>query len=368
MVKRQIENQINSQIKRERGISLIALIITIIILVILAGIGISSLTGENGIIKNSQNSKLQTEIAAGKEKLQLLYTEQFTEEFVQNNGNNIELGDYLNYIEEQGIPTKEEDGKSYAEVDGKIYEISEEQEHIKIDYVEEGEITEPRIEQIIVVEKTASTIEIKVEALRMEGGTYYYYIGTSENSLEEKGSNQEGEYIFEESGQAEKYYIKVIAESKDGKQAEKTIEVEMEKVPEAKGNIDYEITWEDGEATVTLSTKTKYNIEVSRDNIAYTQIRTVSGLENGEYIYARLTNGEISGEEIKIDIIDSTKPEIQINVEETTTKEIRITAIATDEESGIKGKPYKYYISESTDGFKETADGQNETGSYTFKK
>ena len=118
MVKRQIENQINSQIKRERGISLIALIITIIILIILAGIGISSLTGENGIIKNSQNSKLQTEIAAGKEKLQLLYTEQFTEEFVQNNGNNIELGDYLNYIEEQGIPTKEEDGKSYTFIQG----------------------------------------------------------------------------------------------------------------------------------------------------------------------------------------------------------------------------------------------------------
>ena len=134
-----------------------------------------------------------------------------------------------------------------------------------------------------------------------------------------------------------------------------------------KGNIDYEITWEDGEATVTLSTKTKYNIEVSRDNIEYSPLKTVSGLENGEYIYARLTNGEISGEEIKIDIIDSKKPEIQINVEETTTKEIRITAIATDEESGIKGKPYKYYISESTDGFKETADSQNETGSYTFK-
>ena len=141
-------------LKKQKGISLLSLIITIIILIILAGIGISSLTGENGIIKNSQNAKLQTEIAAGKEKLQLIYTEQFTEEFVQNNGNNIELGDYLNYIEEQGIPTKEEEGKSYAEVDGKIYEILQEGENIKIDYVEEGEITEPRINQIIVVEKT----------------------------------------------------------------------------------------------------------------------------------------------------------------------------------------------------------------------
>ena len=69
------------------------------------------ITGENGIIKNSQNSKLQTEIAAGKETLQIMYIEQFSE----NRGNNIELENYLNYIEEQGIPTKEEDGKSKIE-------------------------------------------------------------------------------------------------------------------------------------------------------------------------------------------------------------------------------------------------------------
>ena len=44
-----------------------ALVITIIVLLILAGISIGMLTGDNGIIKNSKNAKEQTEIASEKE-------------------------------------------------------------------------------------------------------------------------------------------------------------------------------------------------------------------------------------------------------------------------------------------------------------
>ena len=51
------------------GITLIALVVTIVILLILAGISIGILTGENGLIKQSQNAKTQTEIAEEKEVL-----------------------------------------------------------------------------------------------------------------------------------------------------------------------------------------------------------------------------------------------------------------------------------------------------------
>ena len=43
--------------RRERGITLIALVITIIVLLILAGVSISMLTGENGIITQAQTAK-----------------------------------------------------------------------------------------------------------------------------------------------------------------------------------------------------------------------------------------------------------------------------------------------------------------------
>ena len=55
--------------KKQAGITLIALIVTIVILLILAGITIGILTGENGLIKQSQNAKTQTEIAEEKEVL-----------------------------------------------------------------------------------------------------------------------------------------------------------------------------------------------------------------------------------------------------------------------------------------------------------
>lgn len=48
--------------KQENGITLIALIVTIIVLIILASISIGTLTGENGIIKNSKFSKFGAQI------------------------------------------------------------------------------------------------------------------------------------------------------------------------------------------------------------------------------------------------------------------------------------------------------------------
>ncbi len=41
---------------KNKGITLIALVITIILLLILAGITIAMLTGENGILRKSNNS------------------------------------------------------------------------------------------------------------------------------------------------------------------------------------------------------------------------------------------------------------------------------------------------------------------------
>ena len=46
--------------KQERGITLIALVVTIVVLLILAAVSISMLGGENGIITQAQNAKLET--------------------------------------------------------------------------------------------------------------------------------------------------------------------------------------------------------------------------------------------------------------------------------------------------------------------
>lgn len=52
-----------NKLKERKGITLIALVITIIVLLILAGISIATLTGENGLLTKANTAKEQTEIA-----------------------------------------------------------------------------------------------------------------------------------------------------------------------------------------------------------------------------------------------------------------------------------------------------------------
>ena len=56
---------------KRKGITLIALVITIIVLLILAGITISALSGDNGILTNATRAALATELSNYKEELEL---------------------------------------------------------------------------------------------------------------------------------------------------------------------------------------------------------------------------------------------------------------------------------------------------------
>ncbi len=62
-------------IKNSKGITLIALVITIIVLLILASVSIAMLTGDNGILENSTKSKEETKISKIKESISLAWTE-----------------------------------------------------------------------------------------------------------------------------------------------------------------------------------------------------------------------------------------------------------------------------------------------------
>ena len=57
--------------KEAKGITLIALVITIIVLLILAGVTIATLTGDNGILTKAQDAKTQTEQAKEDENLKI---------------------------------------------------------------------------------------------------------------------------------------------------------------------------------------------------------------------------------------------------------------------------------------------------------
>lgn len=92
-----------NKIRSTKGITLIALVITIIILLILAGVTIATLTGENGILTKANKAKEETEIASIIEEIQMA----ILEEQVENQGNISDnrlkeiLGEYGTLSEEE---------------------------------------------------------------------------------------------------------------------------------------------------------------------------------------------------------------------------------------------------------------------------
>ena len=74
--------------KENKGITLMALVITIVVLLILASVSIATLTGDNGILMQAQKAKKSTEEAAKNEKTDLAKMKELINESV--NGAKVE--------------------------------------------------------------------------------------------------------------------------------------------------------------------------------------------------------------------------------------------------------------------------------------
>ena len=79
------------------GITLIALVITIIVLLILAGVAIATLTGDNGILKKAGDAKTQTEQAKEDENLKIAIAGSY------GTDGKLNLKDLKDNLENQGI-------------------------------------------------------------------------------------------------------------------------------------------------------------------------------------------------------------------------------------------------------------------------
>ena len=85
--------------KNQKGITLVALVITIIVLLILAGISIAMLTGENGILNRAVSAGEQTKVAEAKEIAQLdvnaKMAEYYEAKYVTNTSTDANFAAYL---------------------------------------------------------------------------------------------------------------------------------------------------------------------------------------------------------------------------------------------------------------------------------
>ena len=144
MIKNNKENEeknvVKNIAKKQTGITLIALVITIIVLLILAGVSIATLTGNNGILTQANTAKESNNSATAKEKVQLEAAGSFDntgafnkESFKTNLKNNLKLED-SDIIENA-------DGTITVKIDG--YEVKVDGTTGKVGEPSKGNVTPP---------------------------------------------------------------------------------------------------------------------------------------------------------------------------------------------------------------------------------
>ena len=97
---KEIQKQVQYNLKSKKGITLIALVISIIVMLILAGVSLNATIGDNGIISKAKVANMQYSMSALEEFLQSKYIELYTEMDSQDTKldyllNNLETRSYI---------------------------------------------------------------------------------------------------------------------------------------------------------------------------------------------------------------------------------------------------------------------------------
>ena len=364
----QLKNNKKAQKLKENGITLIALVVTIIILIILAGVSVAAISSENGIIKMALKAKERTMMEGERERLYL----ELTSMVVENNGRNPSLDEYLNRLVEKGIITeddivKNEDGSVNVVTDNGFDATLDEKENGEIGVEVNGTVDSvpPRIIELNL-ETTTNSIKVIVKARQAES----YKIEYKEEEKEEYIKSSEGkdaEGLIGGLVQNKRYTIKVTAKNKHGEAVKEKTAITTE-VPTAEGVIEFEdAVWDSTthKASVKIKKsedkkyenyKFQYAVKEDKEELYKTVEEgnsiTVSNIEVNNKVYARLIDkNNNAGNSTNTTVKDNTVPEdatIKFNDgSKDTETEIGITITQSDNQSGVNIAKCKWVCNKS---------------------
>ena len=349
-------------LKGKNGITMVALVVTIVVLLILSTITIQGIT-HTGLFSSAEKAKLDHKrayIATTLEtKLKISQSEQIrgtdeeiikaTYEDVKNDldeikkagGKDIEVGE---------VTSEEREGKTEwffeVKVDGDVYKVALDGS----DYLGKENELSPLI-QIKTVKSTTNTISVTVTTKRNEGGKVEYYIkekAASKFTLAK--TTDQNEYTYTGLKQDTTFVIKAIAIGKNGKEKEsKEVEIETSTVPKIDSKeIEFAVepnTWTNKSVKVTAKPKVDtqgFTLVTSKNpTSSWTKVNNQTFSTNGT-MYVALTDGNNYGVTASHEVTNIDKIKPVITGVTATTNTIKITA--TDEASGICA----YAISESS--------------------
>lgn len=378
--------------KEERGITLVALVVTIVIMLILGGITIAVMMSPNGIIGIAQGLKAEQMKADFEEEIRLVNI-QIEMKKKLNNGK-ITAGDYFEELKNQGMIKDIEVGGDNIKEKGEtkegdtIYEVTTEKgdvfelvidkdSNISIEYQGPADSLPPRIKSFTVKTITTNSIEVETEVSRQEDAKLTY-------EYREHDESSEGKFIELKKDttdltasytklKSKTYYdLKVIIQGKKGKD-EKVIEkVYTEELRAGTITQKGSTTWSEGKATIELQTsETGYTIQYQKGSTTGTWEKyegPIGNLSHGDKVFARIYDGTNGSAETMITVNDGVPPTVTLSTGTVTTKSIQVTAGATDSESGMPStRTYKYYIKKNIEtAWPTTASYSGSDTSYTF--
>ena len=351
-------------IRNRRGITLVALVITIIILLILAGVSIQAITN-TGLFENAKKAQEQSEISEDMETIKLENSSYTIEQTTST-----EKKTFLEYLDEKGyIVNYENESKTIGTVtlNGREYEINTE-EGFTIKYIGKADGTAmlmPRFSKVEAVVE-GSTIKVNVELKKStEEGTKIKYSIQKENETEiikESEKISDLTYTFENLEMGQTYIITVQATNEYGttNRKIKTRTISLSELTQ--GKAEFVITpnekWQE---KVKVTIKNSYEnantiLQYSVGDISNWTTYTTEGFEvnKNTTIYGRFYNAttkEIGyAFTIKVQVIDDIGPQITITKQTTTSKTITIEVEAKDNELGMPDTvTYQYYIGTTKD-------------------
>ena len=174
----------------KKGITLIALVVTIIVLLILASVSIAMLTGENGIIKKATTSKEKTSEAEVEENISLATLA------AKDDEGNFSQDLLIEKLEKYGLKGEKIDDNVIVTTDKKTYKIDD-----------EGKITSDHVHKYVATELKDCSDEIKT-AYKFKGEVEGM-AGYGNESVKYKAGIEIGDivYVSKESNYGSSYYV-----------------------------------------------------------------------------------------------------------------------------------------------------------------
>ena len=168
------------KIKEEKGITLIALVITIIVLLILAGVSLSLIVGEDGITQRAITAAETYDIAGAKEQADLLVAsyagEFYQEKYISGNEAATNIGDYIS----EQLKSGEDTGDYTVKTDKRKITVSKGEEELAT-----GTINDDGTVDWTKTPFDPSTIELGTEANAVDAGKYGWKVTNYKSKYEE---------------------------------------------------------------------------------------------------------------------------------------------------------------------------------------